>query len=157
MSYIDGFVLPLPSGKEEEYQKMAETFAGKATKLGAIASVEGLGDGLEHGHTTDFYRAVQAKADENVVFSFIIDSTFSCNSVFTVRCGTPSALSFGSSNPTARSSAASATAGTDPGSSAFPGTSGCWGTRSGWWTSRPSARPCTGPAGSCSPRYRRSR
>ena len=72
MSYIDGFVLPLPSGKEEEYRKMAETFADKAAKLGAIASVEGLGDGLEHGHTTDFYRAVQAKEDENVVFSFVI-------------------------------------------------------------------------------------
>jgi uncharacterized protein YbaA (DUF1428 family) len=72
MSYIDGFVLPLPSGKEDEYRKMAEMFADKAAKLGAIASVEGLGDGLEHGHTTDFYRAVQAKEDENVVFSFVI-------------------------------------------------------------------------------------
>lgn len=72
MSYIDGFILPLPKGKEDEYRKVAETFAGKAEKLGAIASVEGLGDGLEHGHTTDFFRAVQAKDDENVVFSFVI-------------------------------------------------------------------------------------
>ena len=72
MSYIDGFVLPLPKGKEDEYRNMAEMFADKAAKLGAIASVEGLGDGLEHGHTTDFYRAVQAKEDENVVFSFVI-------------------------------------------------------------------------------------
>ncbi|GAA3902986.1 DUF1428 domain-containing protein [Sphingomonas limnosediminicola] len=72
MSYIDGFILPLPRGKEDEYRKMAEMFAGKATKLGAIGSVEALGDGLEHGHTTDFYRAVQATEDENVVFSFII-------------------------------------------------------------------------------------
>ena len=31
MSYIDGFVLPLPNGKEEEYRKQAETFARKAT------------------------------------------------------------------------------------------------------------------------------
>ncbi len=72
MSYVDGFILPLPKGKEDEYRKMAEMFAGKAEKLGAIASVESLGDGLEHGHTTDFYRAVQATNDENVVFSFII-------------------------------------------------------------------------------------
>ena len=72
MSYIDGFVLPLPNGKEEDYTKMAQMFAEKATALGAIASVEGLGDGLEHGHTTDFFRAVQAKEDENVVFSFVI-------------------------------------------------------------------------------------
>jgi uncharacterized protein YbaA (DUF1428 family) len=72
MSYVDGFVLPLPKGKEEEYRKLAETFAGRAAALGAIASVESLGDGLEHGHTTDFYRAVQATEDENIVFSFII-------------------------------------------------------------------------------------
>ena len=72
MSYVDGFILPLPEDKVEDYRKMAEMFAGKATALGAIASVEGLGDGLEHGHTTDFFRAVQAKDDENVVFSFII-------------------------------------------------------------------------------------
>ena len=72
MSYIDGFVLPLPNGKEEEYRAIAQTFAEKATKLGAIASVEAIGDGLEHGHTTDFFRAVQAKDDENIVFSFII-------------------------------------------------------------------------------------
>ena len=72
MSYIDGFVLPLPNGKEEEYRAIAQTFAEKSTKLGAIASVEAIGDGLEHGHTTDFFRAVQAKDDENIVFSFII-------------------------------------------------------------------------------------
>ena len=72
MSYIDGFVLPLPNGKEEEYRAIAQTFAEKATKLGAIASVEAIGDGLEHGHTTDFFRAVQAKDDENIIFSFII-------------------------------------------------------------------------------------
>ena len=45
MSYIDGFVLPLPNGKEEEYRAIAQTFAEKATKLGAIASVEAIGDG----------------------------------------------------------------------------------------------------------------
>ena len=72
MSYIDGFILPLPNGKEEEYRKQAETFARKASAEGAIGTVEALGDGLEHGHTTDFFRAVQAKEDENVVFSFII-------------------------------------------------------------------------------------
>jgi uncharacterized protein YbaA (DUF1428 family) len=72
MSYIDGFVLPLPNGKEEEYRAIAQTFAEKAEKLGAIASVEAIGDGLQHGHTTDFFRAVQATDDENIVFSFII-------------------------------------------------------------------------------------
>lgn len=72
MSYVDGFILPLPKGKEDEYRQMAQKFARKIEALGAIASVESIGDGLEHGHTTDFYRAVQATDDENVVFSFVI-------------------------------------------------------------------------------------
>ena len=72
MSYIDGFILPLPNGKEEEYRKQAETFARKASDHGAIGTVEAIGDGLEHGNVTDFYRAVQAEEGENVVFSFII-------------------------------------------------------------------------------------
>ncbi|QIL01723.1 DUF1428 domain-containing protein [Sphingomonas sinipercae] len=72
MAYIDGFVLPLNEEKLDAYKTMAETFARKATELGAIASVEALGDGLEHGHTTDFFRSVQAQDGENVVFSFVV-------------------------------------------------------------------------------------
>jgi uncharacterized protein YbaA (DUF1428 family) len=72
MTYVDGFVLPLPNGKEEEYRKQAEKFAEKAAAQGAIGTIEGLGDGLEHGHTTDFFKAVKAEDNENVVFSFIL-------------------------------------------------------------------------------------
>jgi len=72
MTYVDGFILPLPKGKEDEYRKHAEKFARKAHEQGAIGTIEGLGDNLEHGHTTDFFMAVKAKDDENVVFSFIL-------------------------------------------------------------------------------------
>jgi len=72
MSYVDGFILPLKEERLEEYRAMAEMFERKARDLGAIASVEALGDGLEHGKVTDFFRAVQAEDGENVVFSFII-------------------------------------------------------------------------------------
>lgn len=72
MSYLDGFILPLKEDKLDEYRAIAQTFARKAEAVGAIGSVEAIGDGLEHGHTTDFYRAVQAQDGENVVFSFII-------------------------------------------------------------------------------------
>lgn len=72
MTYVDGFILPLPKGKEDEYRKQAEKFAGKAAAQGAIGTIEALGDNLEHGHTTDFFKAVKANEDENVVFSFIL-------------------------------------------------------------------------------------
>ncbi|MGY4514955.1 DUF1428 domain-containing protein [Lysobacter sp. HA18] len=70
--YIDGFVVPLDEKNLGAYTTMAETFARKAKSHGAIGTVEAVGDGLEHGHTTDFYRAVQAKDGENVLFSFVI-------------------------------------------------------------------------------------
>src|SRR5690349_25043891 len=70
--YIDGFVLPLQDDKVADYTAMAETFARRAKALGALGSVEALGDGLEHGHTTDFFRAVKAEDGENVVFSFVV-------------------------------------------------------------------------------------
>ena len=72
MSYVDGFILPLPNGKEDKYREQAEMFAKKARAQGALGTVEALGDGLEHGHTTDFYKAVKAEDNENVVFSFIL-------------------------------------------------------------------------------------
>jgi len=72
MTYVDGFILPLPNGKEDKYREQAEMFAKKARAQGALGTVEALGDGLEHGHTTDFYKAVKAEDNENVVFSFIL-------------------------------------------------------------------------------------
>lgn len=72
MSYIDGFILPLRDEKLGEYRTMAEKFAAKANEFGALGSVEAIGDGLEHGHTTDFFKAVKAEDGENVVFSFIV-------------------------------------------------------------------------------------
>ncbi|GHA83231.1 DUF1428 domain-containing protein [Cognatilysobacter bugurensis] len=70
--YVDGFVLPLNEARLSDYTAMAELFARKAQALGALGTVEALGDGLEHGHTTDFFRAVQAEDGENVVFSFML-------------------------------------------------------------------------------------
>ena len=70
--YIDGFILPLRDDKLGDYKPMAEKFAGKAQALGALGSLEAIGDGLEHGHTTDFFKAVHAEDGENVVFSFVV-------------------------------------------------------------------------------------
>ena len=72
MAYLDGFLLPLRDDKLAEYKPMAEMFARKIKEQGALGSFEAMGDGLEHGHTTDFFRAVQAQEGENVVFSFVI-------------------------------------------------------------------------------------
>ncbi len=69
--YIDGIVLPLQDARLAEYTAQAETFARKAKAVGAIGTLEAIGDGLKHGKLTDFFRAVQAQDGENVVFSLV--------------------------------------------------------------------------------------
>ena len=70
-SYIDGFVLPVPTGKRQAYHDMASKAATKFREYGALRDVEGWGDDVPDGKVTDFRRAVKAEGDEKVVFSFI--------------------------------------------------------------------------------------
>ena len=71
MSYVDGFVLAVPTANMEEYRKYAEVAASVLKKHGALNVVECWGDDVPKGKLTDFYRAVQAKDDETIVFSWI--------------------------------------------------------------------------------------
>ncbi|MBA3546471.1 MAG: DUF1428 family protein [Nannocystis sp.] len=72
MPYVDGFVLAVPTDKIEDYKKMAR-LAGEIWKeYGALAYVECLGDDVPYGQLTSFPRAVQAKDNEIVVFSWIV-------------------------------------------------------------------------------------
>jgi uncharacterized protein YbaA (DUF1428 family) len=72
MSYVDGFLVPVPQGSKEQYCAMAQTMAGKLQDLGAVQVVEGWGDDLQRGKVTDFFMAVKAEEGENVVFSFVV-------------------------------------------------------------------------------------
>ena len=72
MSYLDGFLVPVPEGSKDQYRALAEKMAGKLTEQGALTVIEGWGDDLTRGKVTDFYMAVKAEDGENVVFSFVI-------------------------------------------------------------------------------------
>jgi uncharacterized protein YbaA (DUF1428 family) len=72
MSYVDGFVLAVSKNNFEAYKTMTR-IAGEVWKEhGAIAYVECIGDDVPYGELTSFPRAVQAKDDEFVVFSWIV-------------------------------------------------------------------------------------
>ena len=70
-AYADGFVVPLPEGGRDRYREMAGNMAKLFREYGANRVIEAIGDDVQHGKVTDFYRAVQAEDGEKVVFSFI--------------------------------------------------------------------------------------
>jgi uncharacterized protein YbaA (DUF1428 family) len=72
MSYVDGFVLAVPKDKIEAYKEMARVGGTVWKEHGALAYVECIGDDVPYGELTSFPRAVQAKDDEVVVFSWIV-------------------------------------------------------------------------------------
>ena len=72
MSYVDGFVLPVPKAKLADYKKMAIK-AGKVwIEHGALQYVECVADDVKPGKLTSFPQAVKLKADEVVIFSWIV-------------------------------------------------------------------------------------
>ncbi|ODT69399.1 MAG: RNA signal recognition particle [Pelagibacterium sp. SCN 63-23] len=71
MTYIDGFVAAIPKANKARYQQHAREGAELFKKWGATRVVENWGDDVPEGTLTDFYRAVQARDDEVILFSWI--------------------------------------------------------------------------------------
>jgi uncharacterized protein YbaA (DUF1428 family) len=70
MTYFEGFVVPVPTLNRESFRKHADQVAYITRELGVERQVEAWADDVEHGKVTDFYRAVDAKEDESVVFAW---------------------------------------------------------------------------------------
>ena len=71
MTYIDGFVAAVPKANKAQYITHARSVGELAKQWGALRIVENWGDDVPPGEQTDFQRAVAAKDDEIIVFSWI--------------------------------------------------------------------------------------
>jgi uncharacterized protein YbaA (DUF1428 family) len=70
--YVDGFVVPVPKSRVEDYRKLARK-AGKIWREhGALEVRECIADDVKPGKYTSFPQSVKLKADEVVFFSWIL-------------------------------------------------------------------------------------
>ncbi|MEX3815558.1 DUF1428 domain-containing protein [Paraburkholderia sp. BR13439] len=72
MTYVDGFVVPVPTANREVYRQFAERAAAVFKEHGALKVVECWGDDVPEGKVTSFPMAIKRKDDETVVFSWVV-------------------------------------------------------------------------------------
>ena len=71
MSYVEGFVVPVPKANKEAYRAFALKVVPLFKEIGVTRFVECWEEDVPDGKVTDFRRAVQAKEDEAVVFAWL--------------------------------------------------------------------------------------
>jgi len=71
MTYIDGFVMAVPTANKAAFIEHANTIDPLFKEFGALRVVEAWGQDVPTGSQTDFPKAVQCKDDETVVFAWV--------------------------------------------------------------------------------------
>jgi uncharacterized protein YbaA (DUF1428 family) len=71
MSYVEGFIVPVPLDKKDAYREAAARCWPLFKEYGATRQCECWADDVKDGTTTDFKRAVKLESNETVVFSWI--------------------------------------------------------------------------------------
>ncbi|MCK5770719.1 DUF1428 domain-containing protein [Algiphilus sp.] len=69
--YVDGFVVPVPKNRVEDYRKLAELASQVWREHGALEYIECVADDVKPGEVTSFPQSVLLREDETVVFAWI--------------------------------------------------------------------------------------
>jgi len=72
MAYVDGFIVPVPKDKIDEYRAMAEKAGAIWREHGALQFRETIAEDVKVGELTSFPRAVKMEDNETVMFSWIV-------------------------------------------------------------------------------------
>lgn len=72
MSYIDGFVFPIPKVHLQDYLKVASEVASIWKEYGATSYQEFIGDDLDLEGTRSFAPSVDLQEDEVVLFGWVV-------------------------------------------------------------------------------------
>ena len=70
MTYFEGFLVPVPETSKNAYREMAAGGAPIFKEFGVQRHIEAWESDVPEGKVTDFHKAVDAKPDEKVVFSW---------------------------------------------------------------------------------------
>lgn len=71
MTYVTGFLIPVPKDKRQAYKELATTAAQVFLEYGATRVVESWGDDIPDGKINDFRTSIVAEEGEEVVLSWI--------------------------------------------------------------------------------------
>ncbi|MEM8681063.1 MAG: DUF1428 domain-containing protein [Planctomycetota bacterium] len=70
--YVDGFVLPIPHNRLDDYRRVAEAVAEIWKEYGAMEYVECAADDMYREGTRSFAELVTARQGETVVFGWVV-------------------------------------------------------------------------------------
>lgn len=71
-TYIDGFIIPVPDDKRAEYEALAKISSEVFVDHGALETYESWSDDVKEGKVTDFFRSVNAREGEVLVYAVMI-------------------------------------------------------------------------------------
>jgi uncharacterized protein YbaA (DUF1428 family) len=72
MSYVDGFIVPVPKKNLKAYRAMSRKCGKVWKEHGALDYRESVADDVKPGKWTSFPQSVKLKGNETVVFAYIV-------------------------------------------------------------------------------------